>query len=177
MQQKKIKAELIRKKKFRADFFLNSTFCLNFLGKFWCNFCYFNIFPRFSIIFRVCMNFSGIVGAVWIFLWILDLIICLHFYALFGDRKNSRKIIFMSFVIVWILWIFSFNFRSLNFCFNFILRLREFRCSFISYFLLVSLCLCFWFLFCLFSVLIVFLVLSFILLFCDWPKKNKNLKK
>ena len=54
-------------KKFSADFFLNSTFCSNFLEKFWCDFFYFYIFSTFGIMFRMCMNFSGIVGAVMIF--------------------------------------------------------------------------------------------------------------
>ena len=79
------------KKKIVQIFSINSAFCSNFLEKFLCDFCCFYIFPRFSIVFRMCVNFSGIFGVVMIFLWILELILCLHFSALFRDRKKFEK--------------------------------------------------------------------------------------
>jgi len=66
--QQKTKVELIRRKKILCRFSVNSTFCLNFLGKVWCDFYHFDIFPTFEIIFRVCVNFCGSFGAVMIFL-------------------------------------------------------------------------------------------------------------
>jgi len=53
----------------QCRFFTNFTFYLNFLEHFWYDSYYADIFPRFSLIFRVCVNFFGIFGTVWIFLW------------------------------------------------------------------------------------------------------------
>ena len=123
----------------QCRFFITFGIYLNFLGKFWYDFCYFDIFSRFSIIFRVCVNVCGIFGIVMIFLWILDLIIYLYFSALFRDRKKFEK----NYIYVpcdcvdfsvYLVLILGVLFSVLNF-------IRLFRCSF--YLFLVSLCLCF----------------------------------
>ena len=66
MRSKKIQGILIRKLE-QCRFFTNFTFDLNFLEQLQCDFCCGGIFSRFSIIFRVCVTFSGIFGIAWIF--------------------------------------------------------------------------------------------------------------
>ena len=95
------------------------SFCLIFVGWFWCDFCCLNIFSRFSMIFRGYVNFSGIFRIVWNFLWILELIFCLEFSAQFWNRKKyihvSCDYVEFSVYIV-LIW-------SLIFCFYFIFLL------------------------------------------------------
>ena len=98
------------------------SFCLIFVGWFWCDFCCVNIFLKFSMMFRGYVNFSGIFRIVWNFLWILELIFCLEFSAQFWNRKKLKKkyipvscdyVEFSVYIVL--IW-------SLIFCFNFIFR-------------------------------------------------------
>ena len=116
-----------------AGFFLFFSICLNFLGGFWLDSACFDIFPSFSMIFRGYVNFSGIFGTSWIFLWISQVIFYLHFSTLFGDRKNWNKLELCPLWLCGLCCIFNSDFRSLIFCFNFILELG---CLAVIYFLI-----------------------------------------
>ena len=93
------------------------SFCLIFVGWFWCDFCCVNIFLRFSMMFRGYVNFSGIFRTVWNFLWILELIFCLEFSAQFWNRKKLKKIYPC---LLWLCWIFCVYSSDLEFDFLFL---------------------------------------------------------
>ena len=79
---------------FNADLSLFSASVWIFLSNSGMTFAVLLFFFGFSVIVRVFVNVFWSFGTVSIFLWILEWIMCLYFSALFGDRKNSRKIIF-----------------------------------------------------------------------------------
>ena len=112
-----------KQKAMQCKFFYCFRACSNFLEHFWCDFCYDDIFIEFSIMFWVYVNFSELFGIVWIFLWILELIICFQFSAQFGDRKNSKRIYSCPLWLCRIYCIFIFEFRGFIFCFNSIFKI------------------------------------------------------